>query len=432
MGAIGTIVILAAGQGTRMKSERPKVLHSICGRPLLAYVIDQALSLNPDRVVVVVGKGADAVQDAVKADFPSEPILFEVQEQQLGTGHAVLCALPSVLPGPSLILYGDMPLLRPESLQALLDLREVNDASGAILTVNAQNPRGFGRIIRKGGVEGPLERIVEEKDATAEQRAISEVNVGVYAFAEGVLEEYLPSLSKENAQGEYYLTDVGAALVNAGRPVLPLQLENEEETIGINTLAQLSEARAGLQERILLDHMVNGVYIEDPATTYIDFGVEIGVGTQIFPCSVLRRGAKVGRDCEVGPFSHLRTGTVLADGSHVGNFTETKNASLGEKTKAKHLSYLGDVEIGSKVNIGAGTIVANYDGKLKHKTKIGDRAFIGSGSVLIAPTVVGEGALTGGGAVVTRGSEIPAEDVWVGVPARSLNRKSDGSPTNRP
>ncbi len=434
MGAVGTVVILAAGQGTRMKSECPKVLHSICGRPMVAYVVDQALSLDPDRVVLVVGKGAEDVKNAVLAAFPQAPIEFAIQEEQLGTGHAVRCAIEHVGPGPTLILYGDMPLLRPETLRDLVRVQVEggpgeSGALSALLTVNAQDPRGFGRILRQGGPDGALERIVEERDASPAERAIKEVNVGVYAFREGILAEYLPRLSRENAQGEYYLTDVASALVSDGHPVLALQLANESDAIGINTLEQLSEARAGLQARILAEHLAAGVHIEDPATTYIDWGVEIGQGTKIFPCTMIRAGARVGRDCEVGPFSHLRTGTVLEDGSHVGNFTETKNASLGTGTKAKHLSYLGDVEIGSKVNVGAGTIVANYDGKLKHKTQIGDRAFIGSGSVLIAPTRIGKGALTGGGAVVTRGSEIADGEVWVGVPARPLSGDRESSST---
>jgi len=404
-----------------MKSESPKVLHSICGRPLVDYVVDQALSLGPDRVVLVVGKGAEEVEESVLASFPGAPLEFVLQEEQLGTGHAVRCALPQVGPGATIILYGDMPLLRPESLEALVETRASSGALSSLLTVVADNPRGFGRVLRQKDPEGPLDRIVEEKDASDEEKAVREVNVGVYVFAEGVLAEYLPLLNKDNAQGEYYLTDVAANLVEAGHPVLAVRLDNEAEAIGINTLEQLSEARDGLHHRILSLHMANGVHVEDPATTYIDWGVEIGQGTKIFPCSMIRSGARVGRDCEVGPFSHLRTGTVLQDGSHVGNFTETKNASLGSGTKAKHLSYLGDVEIGAEVNVGAGTIVANYDGKLKHKTQIGDRAFIGSGSVLIAPTKIGEGALTGGGAVVTRGSEIAAGEVWVGVPARPLS-----------
>ena len=256
-----------------------------------------------------------------------------------------------------------------------------------------------------------------------EQKEIREVNVGVYAFARADLARFLPRLTDRNAQGEFYLTDLPALLLADGGKVEALQLEDEHEAIGINTIEHLAEARVALQGRILAGHMAAGVYIEDPATTFIDHGVEIGAGTRILPCTVIRAGVQIGRDCEVGPFTHLRAGTTLATGAEVGNFTEAKNAQVGEHTKAKHLSYLGDVTIGHHANIGAGTIVANYDGKKKHRTVIGDRAFVGSGSVLIAPCQVGEGALTGGGAVVTRNSSVPPGAAWVGVPARPLPPK---------
>jgi bifunctional UDP-N-acetylglucosamine pyrophosphorylase/glucosamine-1-phosphate N-acetyltransferase len=293
-----------------------------------------------------------------------------------------------------------------------------------MLTARVGKPRGFGRILR---ADGRFVRVVEEKDCTREQREIREVNLGVYAFARADLERFLPRLTAENVQREYYLTDVPALVLADGGTVEALELEDEREAIGVNTIEHLAEARGELQRRILAAHMARGVQIEDPATTFVDHGVEIGVGTRILPCTVIRAGVKVGAGCEVGPFTQLRAGTVLADGAEVGNFTEAKNARIGEHTKAKHLAYLGDVTIGAHVNIGAGTIVANYDGQKKHPTVIGERAFIGSGSVLIAPCKVGAGALTGGGAVVTRNSEIPPGEAWVGVPARPLVRKQAGS-----
>ncbi|MCZ6596021.1 MAG: NTP transferase domain-containing protein [Planctomycetota bacterium] len=420
MAHAGTVVILAAGQGTRMKSSRPKVLHPVCGRPMLSYVLDQARALGAERILVVVGEGADEVERLVREDEDTRGIAFVHQGEQLGTGHALQMCLPELesAPGPVIVLYGDMPLLTEASLEALCAAQVA--AGAALLTAKPARPRGFGRIVRGPLGTEPIRAIVEEQDASEEQLAIREVNVGVYAFAKEDLINLLPRLANDNAQGEYYLTDIVSLLLDEGREVVTVLLEDERDAIGINTIAHLSEARAAMQERILEEHMAAGVYVEDPATTYVDYGVRIGAGTRILPCTVIRAGVEIGAGCEVGPFTHLRVGTVLADGAEVGNFTEAKQARLGSGTKAKHLAYLGDVEIGSKTNIGAGTIVANYDGKTKHKTHIGDRAFIGSGTVLIAPTRVGDGALTGGGAVVTRGSEIPSGDVWVGVPARPI------------
>lgn len=424
MGASGTVVILAAGQGTRMRSTLPKVLHPLCGRMMLGYVVDQALSLEPSSVQIVVGKGAEEVERRVRGAFGERPFGFVRQAEQRGTGHAVQCALPSLGGGPALVLYGDMPLLRSETLRKLCDLRARSGAAAALLTSWPDDPRGFGRIVRNSSGES-VERIVEERDATPDERAIREVNAGVYSFAPGVLQEFVPSVKDENAQGEFYLTDVAAALVAAGREVLPLVVDDIEETIGVNTLRHLAEARAAIQFRILERHLEAGVQIEDPSTTFVDWNVEIGEGTTIFPCTVIRGPARIGKGCEVGPFTHLRPGTVLADQSEVGNFTETKNAVVGRGTKAKHLSYLGDVDIGTDVNIGAGTIVANYDGKTKHRTLIGDRAFVGSGSILVAPVEVGADATTGGGAVVTRNSKVSPGETWVGVPARPLIRRSE-------
>lgn len=426
MARAGTVVLLAAGQGTRMRSARPKVLHEMCGRAMLGYVLDQARTLEPERILVVVGQGAEEVEAYVREREDATGVTFVVQEEQLGTGHAVQVCLPHLedAPGPVVVLYGDMPCLRPESLARLC---EAQGRSGlALLTAEVDQPRGFGRMVRTP--EGALAGIVEEKDATPEERAIREVNLGVYAFTPEDLRTHLPALRNENKQGEFYLTDVVALGIRAGRRPETVVLEDEAEAIGINTLGHLAEARAAIQERILEEHLAAGVHIEDPATTYIDHGVKIGVGTRVLPCTVIRAGVEVGAGCEVGPFTHLRVGTVLEDHAEVGNFTEAKKARVGSHTKAKHLTYLGDVTIGRGTNIGAGTIVANYDGTHKHPTTIGDGAFVGSGTVLIAPVEVGDGALTGGGAVVTRNSKIPPGEAWVGVPARPLPARTPPAP----
>lgn len=421
----GSVVILAAGLGKRMKSAKPKVLHSVCGRPLIAWVMDQALALEPERIVVVTGHGADEVEKAVRELGLGARVRFVRQEPQLGTGHALQTCLTELGadPGVTVVLYGDMPCLRPETVRALV-AKQAESASGgmAILTAIPPEPRGFGRILRDASDD--VIGIVEERDATREQKLIDEVNLGVYAFDGKGLVAALPKLSNKNAQGEYYLTDVLAAFVAQKRPVEAILLDDDEEGLGVNTLAHLAEARWALQLRILETHLENGVAIEDPATTYIDHGVEIGAGTRILPCSVIRAGAKVGKDCEVGPFAQLRAGAVLEDGAEIGNFVEVKNTRVGNHAKAKHLAYLGDGEIGARSNIGAGTIFANYDGVKKHKTKLGERVFVGSGSVIVAPNTIGDGATTGAGAILTRDSNVGAGEVWVGVPAKKIAGKS--------
>jgi bifunctional UDP-N-acetylglucosamine pyrophosphorylase/glucosamine-1-phosphate N-acetyltransferase len=421
MSKVGTVVILAAGQGTRMRSARPKVLHELCGRPMLEWVIELALSLDPDKIVLVVGHGAQEVRSWVATCSAAERIECVVQEPQNGTGHALQVAAPAI-PRDSdtvVVLYGDMPVLGVWSLESLLAGLEAAGPQGmAMLTAYPQDPRGYGRIDR--GESGDFRAIVEHKDASPEQLEIGEINLGVYAFPRERLLAYLPRLASDNAQGEFYLTDVCTMFAKDGACVAASVLEDLDEAIGVNDLAQLAEARWALQVRILEEHMQNGVRIEDPATAYIDAGVEIGRGTRILPCTVIRSGVKIGAGCEVGPFTHLRQGTVLEDGAEVGNFTESKNSRLGPGTKAKHLSYLGDARIGADVNIGAGTIFANYDGVAKHLTTVGDGAFIGSGTTIVAPNSIGARATTGANSVVTRGARVGEDEVWAGVPARRL------------
>jgi bifunctional UDP-N-acetylglucosamine pyrophosphorylase/glucosamine-1-phosphate N-acetyltransferase len=429
MARAGSVVILAAGLGKRMKSARPKVLHTLCGRPMLAWVIDQARALEPRRILVVVGHGAEEVEKELSATGQREHVTLVKQEPQLGTGHALQTCAPKLSddPGVVLVLYGDMPLLRVESLSALLEMQQEDARDGAaMLTATPEEPRGFGRIVRDD--DGRVLGIVEDKDCNDEEREIAEVNLGVYAFDGKALARLLPRLEKKNAQGEYYLTDVIGLLVREKKPVVALEIENvegssDEETIGVNTLADLADARWVLQMRILEKHMENGVFIEDPVTTYIDHGVTIGTGARILPCTVIRAGCTIGEGCEVGPFTQLRAGTVLEAGAEVGNFTECKNTRMGAHAKAKHLAYLGDSEIGARANIGAGTVFANYDGKSKHKTVVGEGTFVGSGTVIVAPNTLGPRSTTGAGAIVTRDSKIGADEVWVGVPARKLEKK---------
>jgi bifunctional UDP-N-acetylglucosamine pyrophosphorylase/glucosamine-1-phosphate N-acetyltransferase len=347
-----------------------------------------------------------------------------VQNPQRGTGHALQVCLPLLGndPGRVVVLYGDMPLLTGASLEALCNAQSQTGGGAALLTAEPLNPRGFGRIVRDANAA--LAHIVEEKDADAKTKGIREVNLGVYCFPGAELVRLLPGLSNDNAQKEYYLTDIVGALVKQGRKVSAVVLEDEQEAIGINTLAHLAEARSVLQMRILEAHLAAGVYIEDPHTTFIDYGVEIGVGTKIHPCSVIQSGVKLGAGCEIGPFAMLRGGSQLSDGAAVGNFVEVNRSRMGAKSKAKHLAYLGDATLGERVNIGAGTIFANYDGVNKSPCQVGDGAFIGSGSILVAPVEIGAKATLGAGAVVTRKSVVGPGEVWVGVPARALPRSA--------
>ena len=423
MAQAARVVVLAAGQGKRMHSALPKVLHPICGRPMIGWVLETALELDAERVIVVVGHAREEVEAAVRAEFPDAPISFVVQAEQLGTGHAVECAAEELegFDGPVIVLCGDTPLLRSGGLKGLLDVRE-SSGDVSMLSAYVPAPTGYGRIVR--GEEDDFERIVEERDATEDERRISEINLGVYAFGAGDLMSYLGRVESQNAQGERYLTDVLGMYAADGREVEIVELEDAEEAAGVNSLSDLAEVRWGVQLRVLEGHLNNGVHIEDPATTYIDHGAQIGAGTVIFPCTVIRAGVRVGAGCEVGPFTHLRVGTVLKDGAQVGNFTECKKSTIGEGSKAKHLSYLGDTVIGKGANIGAGTIFANYDGVAKHKTVVGDGAFVGSGTTVVAPNEIGAGATTGAGAVVTRSARVGDGEVWVGVPARQLENAS--------
>ncbi len=419
-----TLVILAAGQGTRMKSPAAKVLAPLCGRSMLAWVIEQALELTPKRVIVVIGHQAPQVRAAVEACSVPSGVTVEcvVQDPQQGTGHALQLCLPVLGkdPGRVVVLYGDMPLLSKSSLERLCETQSASDGGAAILTCVPSNPRGFGRIVRNA--DGAVARIVEEKDASPDVKALREVNLGVYCFPGAELVKILPTLSNSNAQKEYYLTDVVERLVGGGRKVSAVLLEDETEAIGVNTLAHLGEARRVLQMRILERHLLAGVYIEDPYTTFVDHDVEIGVGTKVHPCSVIQSGVKIGANCEIGPFAMLRGGSLLADGAAVGNFVEVNRSRIGKKSKAKHLAYLGDATLGEGVNIGAGTVFANYDGKTKSPCKVGDGAFVGSGTILVAPVEIGANATLGAGAVLTHNSVVGAGEVWVGVPAHALSR----------
>ncbi len=424
-----SVVVLAAGQGKRMRSGRPKVLHALAGRPLLAHVLEAARALGPERSVVVHGHGGEAV----RAAFPDPDLAWVEQAERLGTGHAVAQALPA-LPdaGLVLVLYGDVPLVRPETLA-----RVVEAAGGdglAVLTARLDDPTGYGRIVRDGA--GRLARIVEEKDADEAVRAIREVNTGILVAPAARLRAWVGRLGRDNAQGEYYLTDVVAMAVSEGVPVAAVCAGDPDETLGVNDRLQLARLERIWQRRAAEALMRAGVTVRDPARLEVrgtvkhgrdvelDVGVvlegsvRLGDGVRVGPYCVLRdvtvadgaeilpftlvEGAEIGPGTRVGPYARVRPGTRLAAEVRIGNFVELKNAEVGEGSKINHLSYVGDATVGREVNIGAGTITCNYDGAHKHRTVIEDEAFIGSDTQLVAPVTVGRGATIGAGSTITR------------------------------
>jgi len=422
--------VLAAGKGTRMHSALPKVLHELAGRALLDHVLDTAAALEPVRTHVVCGHGAAAVREH---RGQAGDINWVEQAKQLGTGHAVSQALPHVQPESTvLVLYGDVPLIRTETLRALLGARVSDNLT--LLTAKAINPTGYGRIVRDNA--GAIRAVVEEPDATEAERQISEINTGFMAGTTEGLRSWLGKIDTANTQGEYYLTDVIGCAVHSGVEVVSVNCEDPFEIVGVNSRADLAKVERLFQSRQAESLMNAGLTLHDPArfdlrgqlafeqdcvvdvnvvmTGTVNLGTrvsigpncqitdsEIGNGVEIRANSIVE-GAKIADGCTVGPFARIRPGTTLAPGARVGNFVETKNASLGEDSKANHLAYVGDAQVGKRVNIGAGVITCNYDGANKHQTVIGDDAFIGSNSALVAPVTVGEGATVGAGSAVSR------------------------------
>jgi bifunctional UDP-N-acetylglucosamine pyrophosphorylase/glucosamine-1-phosphate N-acetyltransferase len=437
------VVILAAGQGTRMKSDLPKVLHPVGGKPMVLRGVETAQCLTQRPPVLVIGHGAEAVQAAI-----GDQAQFVLQAEQLGTGHAVLQAREVLENQTDLVavFYADMPILTAETLQKLVDAQKNNLGPVSLITVTATDPRGFGRIVRNQ--DGSVLGVVEERDCTPEQKLIRELNVGVYVFQSAWLWDALSKLTP-SPKGEYYLTDLVQMATDEGRFVVGLEVEDLDEVIGVNTRVHLSEAESALRRRINTRWMLQGVTIIDPATTYIHEAASIGHDTVIYPNTQIWgqtvigansvigpnsqiQDSTIGADCvvkgsvveeavmedhvEIGPYAHLRKGAYLSRGVHMGNFGEIKNSKLGPNTRMGHFSYIGDAEIGEDVNIGAGTITANFDGVHKHKTIIGDHVFIGCDTILRAPVTIAHNAKTGAGSVVTR--DVPEGHISIGVPGR--------------
>ena len=438
-------VILAAGQGTRMKSSLPKVLHPLLGKPMAWYALEAARQVVASQPVMVVGYAADQVRETL-----GDQAQYVLQEPQLGTGHAVMQAEPLLRGKCDLLLvtYADMPLLTAATLGKLVEIAQSNPGPLSMLTVTNDEARGFGRILRDA--RGQVAAIVEEAQATLEQLAIRELNPGVYCFRADWLWESLKHIQLA-PKGEYYLTDLVGLAVSGGHQIQTLAVEDPQEVIGINTRIHLAQAGALLQERINQQWMLAGVSMVDPSSVYIEPGVTLGQDTTLWPGTYLRGDTHIGAGCvigpdtiiqdtrvgdectllssvlegaivedqvDMGPYCHLRKGARLARGVHMGNFGEVKNSTLGPGAKMGHFSYLGDTTVGAEANIGAGTITCNFDGTHKFHTEIGEGAFIGSDTMLVAPVKVGDGARTGAGAVVTK--DIPPYTLAVGVPARVI------------
>ncbi|MDD5561601.1 MAG: NTP transferase domain-containing protein [Candidatus Omnitrophica bacterium] len=410
------VIILAAGKSTRMKSDTPKVLHNLCGRPMLGYVLDLVASLKPKQVVAVLG----FKQELVRKIIP-KGVRITIQKKLLGTADAVKTGLMALkgFKGAVLVLYGDNPLLKKETLKKLLEYHIENNIDATLLTAQLKKPSGYGRIIRDRYFS--ICGIVEEKDADEVQKDIKEINTGIMAFKKESLSGNLKYIRADNRKKEYYLTDIIGILAKKKYLVDGLKVDNSREALGINTREELAKANSLMQERINEKLMQAGVTIVDPASTFINFGTAIGTDTVIYPFTVIERGVKIGKRCSVGPFAHLREGTELKDDVTAGNFIEMVRSKIGAKTFVKHFSYLGDSVIGSCVNIGAGTVTANFDGLRKNNTVIKNRAYIGSDTIIVAPAKIGRSALTGAGSVITK--NIPDNTVVVGVPAKILRKQ---------
>lgn len=443
-----TAILLAAGQGTRMKSSLPKVLHPIAGKPMIWHALEALKQSTTEKPVVVVGHGAEDV-----TRFLGDSAQTVLQEPQLGTGHAVLQA-ESFLKGKTdliVVCYADMPLLRGETVKQLVETQKDNPGPMSMLTVVAEHPRGFGRIIRN--TDGTVASIVEEVVATADQLQVKELNVGGYCFNANWLWDALHRIPMNPKKGEYYLTDIVELASKDGLPVQATVMDDLEETIGINSRLHLAEVEAAMRRRINQQHMLNGVTMMDPASTYIEVSVKIGKDTTIMPntylhgkteigegnvigpnsmirdskignrCKVLAsvmEGAALDDDVDIGPFARLRKGAHLMNHVHMGNFGEVKDSTLAPGVKMGHFSYIGNAQIGAETNIGAGTITCNFDGEKKHSTEIGENVFIGSDTMLVAPLKIGAGARTGAGAVVTK--NVAEDTLVVGMPARAIKK----------
>ena len=427
-------VILAAGKGTRMKSKLPKILHPICHRPMIERVLDAVSKTGISRAVVVVGFGGDKIKSHLEGkSFGSMKIEFVDQTEQLGTGHAVMQTEKffNGFTGKILVTCGDTPLLKSETLKKFVE--DSTNSSASVMTTDLDDATGYGRVIRDQ--DGSFAKIVEHKDANESERAIREINAGVYCFDSRKLFDALKKITNQNAQGEYYLPDTLAILKSEGESISCIKISDSNETLGINSRKQLADAEKIMYQWKNLELMDSGVTISDPDSTFIDPEVEIGIDTTILPGTIIEGNSKIGEDCvigayiyiqdsivengvKMGPFVHLRPGTRIESEVKIGNFVEVKNSTIGKESKLPHLQYIGDTDMGSRVNVGCGTVTCNYDGKKKYRTKIGDDVFIGCNSNLVAPVEIENGAYLAAGGTITK--NVPADNLAI-ARARQVN-----------
>ncbi len=414
------VIILAAGKGVRMKSDLPKVLHPICGKPLIQYVVDIARAIGSLKIVVVLGHQGNEVRQIL-----SKGVSIVRQKQLLGTADAVRTVLAQEKFSKNhdiLILCGDTPLLKVETIRRLLAIHHSTKPACSVLTAHLSQPQGYGRIIRDS--QGNILAIREERDASPEEKGVREINTGVYCFESQVLRSEVKKIRLNPTKKEFYLTDIVGNLVAQGLRVSTFSTQDPQEGLGINTREELSCVESIMRQRILSRHMHEGVGILDPLTTYIADQVEIGQDTLIKPFTVIESDVRIGRRCVIGPFAHLRPGVRIGNETEIGNFAEVSRSSLGAGVRMKHFSFLGDATVEDHVNIGAGVVTANYDGKSKNKTRIKEGAFVGSDSILVAPLTIGKKAVIGAGSVVPKGKDVPDGKMAVGVPARILSRRN--------
>lgn len=410
-------VILAAGLGTRMKSDVPKVLHQVGSSTILGRVISSLKKAGVSDITVVVGHKADAV----RKNFEKENVKFVIQKELLGSGDALKSARVAIkgFKGSILVTCGDTPLITEQTYKNVLKSREINKAACVVLTSNLEDPYAYGRIVR--AKSGDVLRIVEEKDATDAEKRIKEINVGTYCFDGGELDKYIDEIKLNEKKKEFYLTDIIEIMVGKGKKVCR-ELCGAEEAMGINSRKDLAAVNKAMNKRAAERLMESGVTIIDPDNTYIEEGAEIGKDTVIYPCTVIDKDTKIGCGCKIGPFARIRSGSKIGDDVEVGNFVEINRTEIGEHTKVKHHAYLGDAIVGKNVNVGAGTITANYDGKTKNRTIVKDGAFLGVGVTLIAPVEIGKNAKVGAGSVVTKNKNVKDGETVVGVPARPYKK----------
>lgn len=413
------VIVLAAGKGERMRSEIPKCMHEILGKSIINYVLDVIKEAGLKDVLIVTGYKEELVRERLDRN----EYQFVTQKEQKGTGHALMSCKEALkgFKGNLLVLTGDAPLISADTVKRLARAIEVFDSDAILVTAAMDDPTGYGRIVRDN--KGRIRKIQEEVDTSSKEKVIQEVNSGFYGFRAPEIFELLSKVKSNNEKGEYYITTIIDLLTSKGKKVDSLRLQDPRESYGVNTRHDLVICSNVIRWRILESHMENGVTVVDPSTTFIEQNVEIGQDTVINPYTVIRYNVRLGRGCKIGPFAHLRPGTTLEDYCEIGNFVEVKNSKIGRKSRAKHLSYLGDALLGQNVNIGAGTITANYDQGKKNKTVIEDGGSTGCNTVLIAPVKMGKNSKTGAGTIVPKNKNIPDNDVVVGVPAKSIKMR---------